>query len=83
MLSVYRWSVCNLNSQCGLTLQAAVPRLRALMQVLVCDNVSPKGVACLESQADLDVTVVKDGLTDELLASAEAIIVRSATKITP
>ena len=53
------------------------------MQVLVCDNVSPKGVARLESQAELDVTVVKDGLTDELLSSAEAIIVRSATKVTP
>jgi D-3-phosphoglycerate dehydrogenase len=53
------------------------------MQVLVCDNVSPKGVACLESQAELEVAVVKDGLTDELLARAEAIIVRSATKVTP
>ena len=52
------------------------------MQVLVCDNVSLKGVASLESQAELEVTVVKDGLNDELLASAEAIIVRSATKVT-
>ena len=53
------------------------------MQVLVCDNISPKGVACLEAQSELDVTVVKGGLTDELLDTAEAIIVRSATKITP
>ena len=52
------------------------------MQVLVCDNVSLKGVASLESQAELEVTVVKDGLNGELLASAEAIIVRSATKVT-
>ena len=53
------------------------------MQVLVCDNVSPKGVACLEAQSELDVTLVAGGLTDELLANAEAVIVRSATKITP
>ena len=53
------------------------------MQVLVCDNVSPKGVACLEAQSELDVILVTSGLTDELLANAEAIIVRSATKITP
>ena len=53
------------------------------MQVLVCDNISPKGVACLEAQPELDVTLVESGLTDELLANAEAIIVRSATKMTP
>ena len=53
------------------------------MQVLVCDNISPKGVACLEAQSELDVTLVTSGLTDELLANAEAVIVRSATKITP
>ena len=53
------------------------------MRVLVCDNVSPKGVACLEAKPELDVVVVDGGLTDELLAEAEAIIVRSATKVTP
>ena len=53
------------------------------MQVLVCDNISPKGVACLEAQSELDVTLVTSGLTDELLANAEAVIVRSATKVTP
>ena len=53
------------------------------MQVLVCDNISPKGVGCLEAQSELDVILVTSGLTDELLANAEAVIVRSATKITP
>ena len=53
------------------------------MQVLVCDNISPKGVDCLEAQSELDVILVTSGLTDELLANAEAVIVRSATKITP
>ena len=53
------------------------------MRVLVCDKVSPKGVACLEAKPELDVVVVDGGLTDELLAEAEAIIVRSATKVTP
>ena len=53
------------------------------MQVLVCDNVSSKGVATLEASPELQVTVVDGGLTDELLANAEAIVVRSATKITP
>ena len=53
------------------------------MQVLVCDNVSTKGVATLKASSELQVTVVDGGLTDELLANAEAIVVRSATKITP
>ena len=53
------------------------------MRVLVCDNVSAKGVACLEACPELDVTMVDNSLTDELLSEAEAIIVRSATKITP
>ncbi len=53
------------------------------MKVLVCDNVSPKGVAHLEAQLELEVTVVNGALADDLLADAEAIIVRSATKVTP
>ena len=53
------------------------------MKVLVCDNVSPKGVAHLETQSALEVTVVNGVLTDDLLADAEAIIVRSATNVTP
>ena len=52
------------------------------MKVLVCDNVSPKGVAHLETQSALEVTVVNGVLTDDLLADAEAIIVRSATNVT-
>ena len=52
------------------------------MQVLVCDNVSPKGVTCLKGQPELDVTVVDGDLTDELLVDAEALVVRSATKVT-
>jgi len=53
------------------------------MKVLICDNVSPKGVAHLETQSELEVTVVNGALTDDLLADAEAIIVRSATRVTP
>jgi len=53
------------------------------MKVLVCDNVSPKGVAHLGAQSALEVTVVNGVLTDDLLADAEAIIVRSATNVTP
>ena len=53
------------------------------MKVLVCDNVSPKGVAHLEAQSGLDVTAVDGALTDDLLADAKAIIVRSATNVTP
>ena len=37
----------------------------------------------MEASPELQVTVVDGGLTDELLATAEAIVVRSATKITP
>ena len=66
-----------------MTLPVAITKLRALMQVLVCDNVSARGVACLEDQSELNVTVVNGELTDELLANAEALVVRSATKVTP
>ena len=52
------------------------------MKVLVCDNVSPKGVAHLEAQDALSVTLVEGVLTDEQLADAEAVILRSATKMT-
>ncbi|MEE2714866.1 MAG: phosphoglycerate dehydrogenase [Verrucomicrobiota bacterium] len=52
------------------------------MKVLVCDNVSPKGVDYLQAQPELEVIVVEGALTAELLASAEAVIVRSATNIT-
>ena len=52
------------------------------MRVLVCDNVSPNGVAYLEAQSDLEVTVVDGTLPDDLLGTAEAIIVRSVTKVT-
>ena len=52
------------------------------MKVLVCDNVSAKGVAFLEAQQGLEVVAVEGGLSDELLRDGEAIIIRSATKVT-
>ena len=66
-----------------MTASPRLPRLRAhWMKVLVCDNVSPKGVNHLQAQDGLEVEVVEGAVTDSQLAEAEAIIVRSATNVT-
>lgn len=56
------------------------------MNILVCDNVSPKGVAVLKDIPEFKVTVLdKKGTEDEFLEVAremDAIVVRSQTKIT-
>jgi D-3-phosphoglycerate dehydrogenase len=56
------------------------------MNVLICDPISPKGIAAFQARAELLVTVLSKRLPeDELLplaATAEAIVVRSETKIT-
>ncbi|ANM31578.1 hypothetical protein ABI59_21460 [Acidobacteria bacterium Mor1] len=56
------------------------------IRVLVADNVSPKGVALLEETEGFDVTF-KTGMTPpelaEVIGDYDALIVRSATKVTP
>ncbi len=56
------------------------------MHILVCDGVSPKGVAVLRAQSRFRVTVLEGRVPEaEFLshaATADAIIVRSATRIT-
>lgn len=57
-----------------------------MINILVCDPVSPKGIALLQQKAEFNVTVLKQRLSeDELLpivADKAAIVVRSETKIT-
>jgi D-3-phosphoglycerate dehydrogenase len=68
-----------------------LPRLLArlrphFMNILVCDPISPKGIALLQQRPDFTVTVLKQKTPEaELLAlvkDAHAIVVRSETKIT-
>src|SRR5262249_11517844 len=63
------------------------PRLRLhFMKVLVCDPISPKGVALLQQRPEFQVAVLPKRLPEaELLpqvADAAAMIVRSETKVT-
>lgn len=56
------------------------------MKILVCDGISPKGIALLEQRPEFEVVVQEKKLSEEELLSVAAdavgIIVRSATKIT-
>ncbi|MGC8828822.1 MAG: phosphoglycerate dehydrogenase [Verrucomicrobiia bacterium] len=56
------------------------------INILVCDPVSPKGIALLEKQPGFKVTVLKQRLAEPellpLVADKTALIVRSETKIT-
>src|SRR3974390_2537279 len=56
------------------------------MKILVCDPVSPKGIALLQQRPEFKVEVLPKRLSEaELLpivADAVAMVVRSATKVT-
>src|SRR4051812_23351922 len=56
------------------------------MKILVCDPVSPKGIALLQQRPEFEVVVLKNRLPeDELLAEVKdvvAMVVRSETKVT-
>jgi D-3-phosphoglycerate dehydrogenase len=56
------------------------------MKVLVCDPVSPKGIALLQQRAEFNVVVLKQKLSEAelmpLVADAVAMVVRSETKVT-
>src|SRR6185436_171813 len=56
------------------------------MNVLVCDPISPKGVALLQQKPEFKVTVLKERLSEAallpLVADVDAMVVRSETKIT-
>jgi D-3-phosphoglycerate dehydrogenase / 2-oxoglutarate reductase len=56
------------------------------MNILVCDPVSPKGIALLQQRPEFKVTVLKQKLTEaellSLVKDSHALVVRSETKIT-
>jgi len=56
------------------------------MNVLICDPISPKGIALLQQRPEFKVTVLEKRLTEAellpLVKDVEAMIVRSETKIT-
>ena len=56
------------------------------MRVLVCDPVSPKGIALLQQRPEFEVVVLPKRLPEAellpLVADAVAMVVRSETKVT-
>ncbi len=63
------------------------PTVRPLfMNVLICDPVSPKGVALLQQRPEFKVTVLEKRLPEvellPLVADVLAMVVRSETKVT-
>ncbi|MEO6034454.1 MAG: phosphoglycerate dehydrogenase [Verrucomicrobiota bacterium] len=56
------------------------------MNVLICDPISPKGIALFKQRPEFKVTVLEKRLTEAelipLVAEVEAMVVRSETKIT-
>src|ERR1017187_9537083 len=56
------------------------------MKILVCDPISPKGIALLQQRPEFQVTVLPKRLTEAellpLVADVVAMIVRSETKVT-
>ena len=56
------------------------------MNILVCDPVSPKGIALLQERPEFKVTVLKQKLTEAellpLVKESHALVVRSETKVT-
>src|SRR5712691_5575504 len=56
------------------------------MRVLVCDPISPKGIALLQQRPEFEVVVLPKGLSEAellpLLKDVVAMVVRSETKVT-
>ena len=56
------------------------------MNVLVCDPISPKGIALFQQRPEFKVTVLNKKLSEAellpLVADVEAMVVRSETKVT-
>ncbi len=56
------------------------------MEIMICDPVSPKGIALFQQRSEFKVTVLKQRLSEAellpLVANVEALVVRSETKIT-
>ena len=55
------------------------------MNILVCDPISPKGIALLQQRPEFKVTVLKQKMPETellpLVAEAHALVVRSETKV--
>ena len=56
------------------------------MNILICDPISPKGIALFQQQPEFKVTVLKNRVPEaellSMVADVEAMVVRSETKIT-
>ncbi|MEO7297419.1 MAG: phosphoglycerate dehydrogenase, partial [Verrucomicrobiota bacterium] len=56
------------------------------MNVLVCDPISPKGIALLQQRPEFKVTVLDKRLSEteliQIVGEVEAMVVRSETKVT-
>ncbi len=70
-----------------LTCLAGAPKLPVhFMNVLVCDPISPKGIALLQQRPEFKVTVLKQKMPEAellpLVGQVNAMVVRSETKVT-
>ena len=56
------------------------------MKIIICDPISPKGIALLQSRPEFQVVVLPKRLSEAelipLVADATALVVRSETKVT-
>ena len=56
------------------------------MNILICDPISPKGIALFQQRTEFKVTVLKQKISEAellpLVADVEAMVVRSETKVT-
>ena len=56
------------------------------MKIMICDPISPKGIALFQQRPEFEVTVLKQRLPEAellpLVADVEALVVRSETKVT-
>ncbi len=56
------------------------------MEIMICDPVSPKGIALFQQRSEFKVTVLKNRLSEAelipLVGEVEALVVRSETKVT-
>src|ERR1035438_2733956 len=57
-----------------------------IMKIIICDPISPKGIALLQSRPEFQVVVLPKRLPEAelipLVADATALVVRSETKVT-
>jgi D-3-phosphoglycerate dehydrogenase len=63
--------------------EQGIPRKREIMKVIVADKISERGVKLLKEQPGWNVVLTTKETLNAEIADADALVVRSATKVTP